>query len=198
MLLVMSDLFCAATLVVARHATASFEEDVFSDEGGTLTHEGRAQAKALGEELVDRRIASIWSSDFARAVQTAEIAAARLGVPVNTRRTLREVYVGDLMGEPFDNDRIEAVVRQWQEGDLEAAFPGGESGHDVVRRHRRALEDIADQHRGETVLVVGHERALSVTIPVLGGLPLDWARDQRWANAGTVTVERDADGWRVS
>jgi broad specificity phosphatase PhoE len=193
----LSDLFCPATLVLARHATAEFVEGVFSDEGGTLTHAGRSEAQALAESLVDRRVGAVWSSDFARAVQTAEIVAARLGVAVTTRRSLREVHVGSLMGEPFDQDRIDAVSQHWHEGDLSAAFPGGESGNDVVERHRGQLEEIADQYRGETVLVVGHETALSIAVPALGGLALDWARDQRWANAGTVTVEHDADGWRV-
>lgn len=193
----MSDLFCPARLVLARHATAEFVEDVFSDEGGSLTQEGRAEARALAESLANERVAAVWSSDFARAVQTAEIVAARLGVMVTTRKALREVYVGDLMGEPFDQDRIDAVSEVWRGGNLTAAFAGGESGGDVVARHRALLEEVADQHRGETVLVVGHETALSITVPALGGLPLDWARDQRWANAGTVTLEHDADGWRV-
>ncbi len=193
----MSDLFCPATLVLARHATAEFVEDVFSDEGGSLTPGGRAEAAALAESVADRRIAAVWSSDFARAVQTAEIVAARLGVAVTTRPSLREVHVGDLVGEPFDQARIDAVSRHWHEGDLTAAFPGGDSGTDIVARHRDQLEEIADQYRGETVLVVGHETALSIVVPVLAGLSPDWARDQRWANAGTVTMEHDADGWRL-
>lgn len=193
----MSDLFCPATLVLARHASAEFLDDVFSDEGGSLTRAGRAQAQALAESLTDRRVAAVWSSDYARAVQTAEIVAARLGVAVTTRKALREVFVGALMGEPFDQKRIDEVAQHWHEGDLAAGFPGGESGADVVDRHRRQLEEIADQHRGETVLVVGHETALSVTVPALSGLPLDWARDERWANAGTVAIEHDADGWQV-
>ena len=42
---------CPATLVVARHADAEYVDTVFSDEGGTLTAVGRAQASALAEEL---------------------------------------------------------------------------------------------------------------------------------------------------
>ena len=76
----MSDLFCAATLVVARHGQAAYDvPDVASDDGGWLTPDGRQQARALGESLRDRRIASVWCSDMTRAVQTAEIAAGVLG-----------------------------------------------------------------------------------------------------------------------
>ena len=52
-----SDLHCPATLVVARHAKAAFVETWFSDEGGSLTSEGRAQAAELAESLRERRIA---------------------------------------------------------------------------------------------------------------------------------------------
>ena len=75
----MSDLMCAARLVVARHGDASYVESYFSDEGGSLTPEGRAQALALATALAGERVAHVWTSDTSRAVQTAEIAAARLG-----------------------------------------------------------------------------------------------------------------------
>ena len=48
----MSDLFCSATLVLARHAKAAFVEDWFSDEGGSLTPAGRIQAHRLAEACV--------------------------------------------------------------------------------------------------------------------------------------------------
>ncbi len=77
-----SQLHCPATFVVARHAEAEFVETWFSDEGGSLTSTGRAQARRLGESLAGRRIAGVWTSDASRAVQTGEIAAAVLGVRV--------------------------------------------------------------------------------------------------------------------
>src|ERR1700750_1807227 len=104
-----SDLHCPATLVVARHAKAAFVESWFSDEGGSLTSQGRVQAAELADSLRGRRIAAVWCSDASRAVQTAEIAAARLGgIPVTARKSLREVFIGDLLGQAFDYGRIEA------------------------------------------------------------------------------------------
>ena len=131
-----SDLHCPATLVVARHAKAAFVETWFSDEGGSLTSEGRAQAMALAESLHGRRVAAVWCSDASRAVQTAEIAGAHLGVGVTACKSLREVFIGTLMGQPFDYGRIEAVCEQWYAGTLDARFEEGESGADVVARHR--------------------------------------------------------------
>jgi broad specificity phosphatase PhoE len=190
-----SDLHCPATLVVARHAKAAFVEDWFSDEGGSLTSDGRAQARELADSLAGRRIAAVWCSDASRAVQTAEIAAARLGVAVSARKSLREVFIGTLMEEPFDYGRIEDVCEKWYAGSLEARFEDGESGAEVVARHREQFEEIADLHRGETVLVVGHQTALGIVVPTLAGLTVAWARDNELANTESIELEHDADGW---
>ncbi len=192
----MSDLFCSATLVLARHAKAAFVEDWFSDEGGSLTPAGRIQAHGLADSLEGRRVASIFSSDLSRAVQTAEIVAARLGVAVTARKSLREVFIGSLLGEGFDYSRIAAVADRWYDGSLDARFEGGESGTDVVARHREQFEEIADLHRGETVLVVGHECALGIVVPTLAqNLTPAWARDNDLANTESVELENDAAGW---
>jgi probable phosphoglycerate mutase len=191
-----SDLHCPATLVVARHAKASFVESWFSDEGGSLTVEGRAQAAELGDSLSGRRVAAVWCSDASRAVQTAEIAAARLGVPVTARKALREVFIGDLLGQAFDYGRVEAVCEQWYAGSTEVRFENGESGQDVLDRHRETFEEIADLHRGETVLVVGHQTALGFVVPQLvPGLSVQWARAHELANTESIELENDADGW---
>lgn len=194
-----SSLMCPATLVVARHGRAEYQDTVFSDEGGTLTSDGRAQAVALAEEVAHLRVAHVWCSDAARAVQTAEIAAARLGVGVTTRRSLREVDVGDLVGRPFSNDAVCEVTDRWFHGDLSAAFPGGESGHQVVARYAAALAEIADLHRGETVVVVGHENAMSIALPSLARNVTPTVPDRRrlehceWAQ-----LVMDDDDWALT
>jgi broad specificity phosphatase PhoE len=194
----LSDLFCAATLVLARHAQAAFVEDWFSDEGGSLTPQGRQQAAALGDALQGRRVAGIFSSDSSRAVQTAEIVAARLGVAVTACKSLREVAIGSLIGEPFDLRHLEAVSEQWWSGSLDAGFQGGETGAEVIERHRRQFEEIADLHRGETVLVVGHQTALRVVVPHLArNLTPSWARDHQLDSTETLELQGDADGWEL-
>jgi broad specificity phosphatase PhoE len=193
-----STLQCEATLVVARHADAAYVETFFSDEGGALTLEGRRQAAALADALRGRRIAHVWCSDSSRCVQTAEIAASRLGVGVTPRKALREVYVGELTGEPFSLAAIEKITDQWLDGDLAARFPGGESGEDVVARHREELGAIADLHRGETVLVVAHQTAAGFALPVLTGrLSRAWCAEHQLRNGEAAELVVDADDWQL-
>jgi broad specificity phosphatase PhoE len=194
-----SSLMCPATLVVARHGDAEYVDTVFSDEGGTLTAAGRKQAADLAEHLLDRRIAHVWCSDAARAVQTAEIVAGRLGVAVTTRKNLREVDVGDLAGQPFSADAVSAVTDRWFTGDLATAFPGGESGHDVIARYAEALGEIADLHRGETVVVVGHEHAASISLPSLArNVSLSAADRHGLDNCECAELVVDSDDWALT
>lgn len=188
----MSDLQCAARVLVARHAEAAFVEDVFSDEGGSLTSTGRQQAEELAGRVASARVRAIWCSDSSRSVQTAEIVAARLGVPVTVRKTLREVHVGELAGETFDKDRLRELADRWRAGDLDAAFPGGETGREVLERYRAQLEEIADVHRGESVLVIAHETALGLVVPALAGHA---AVIEEWDNTAVLELSGDADGW---
>lgn len=196
-----SDLHCPATVLLARHGHASYVETWFSDEGGWLSATGRAQAERLAERVRERRVAQIYASDTSRAAQTAEIVAARIGLDgphaVVARKGLREVFVGDLLGAPFDVARLHEVTERWYAGDLEARWPGGESGTDVVGRYTEELEAIADEHRGETVLVVAHQTAASIALPALCGLPLAVGRTHQLGCGEYAAIEGDADGWRV-
>jgi probable phosphoglycerate mutase len=188
----MTALQCATTLVVARHAEAEYEVDEWADEGGSLTPLGRRQAAALGDALAGRRVAHVWTSTLARAVQTAEIAAARLGVGVTTRSGLREFGVGEHAGKPKDLDPFLDTYLRWLEGDLDARMPGSETGREIADRVGGVLREIADLHPGETVLVVSHGGAIGVGVPTL--CRMDVAQTQL-DNTGSVEVLADADGW---
>lgn len=190
---------CPATLVLARHADAAFAETWFSDEGGSLTTAGRAQATELGAGLRHQRVAAVYCSDTSRAVQTAEIAASRLQVGVTACKSLREVFIGALLGTEFDVTRIRQVSDRWFAGDLGARFPGGESGVEVVERHRTQFAEIADTHRGETVLVIVHQTAAAISLAELADnvSPAE-ARDRQLDNIESLELEGDASGWSLT
>ena len=194
----MSSLMCPATLVVARHGDAEYFEPRFSDEGGFLSADGRAQARAIGLDLTSRKVAHIWSSDTSRAVQTAEIAAHLLGVGVTTTPALREVDIGALRGQAFDIEAITQVTERWFDGDLDAAFDGGESGHQVVARYARILGEIVDQHPGETVLVIAHQTAAGIALPSIAAqVTPNYAEHHLLENGQSAELVADADSWQL-
>ncbi|GCD88343.1 histidine phosphatase family protein [Nocardioides sp. LS1] len=194
----MSSLQCPARILVARHGEAEYETALISDDGGSLTALGRTQARALGERLVDERVSRVWTSSLSRAVQTAEIAASVLGTDVVVREGLREYAVGSLAGSgEHESAYFAEVFRQWAEGDDSAAIAGGDRIGDTVARVQGVLEAIADEHRGETVLVVSHGGAILATVPQLVGMPRTAGLGVSLANCGVIELEVDADGWRL-
>ena len=192
----MSDLQCAARVFVARHGQAVYESELLSDAGGWLSPLGRDQARALAERLAPERISRVWTSDMARAVQTGEIVAAALGADVVVRTGLREFGVGHAAGTTGDPDPFAETFAAWLDGDLAARIPGGESGEDVVQRYTAVLEEIADAHRGESVLVVSHGGVMCMALSAVArNLALSHSRDVPIPNCGVVALEGDADGW---
>ena len=108
-----------------------------------LNDHGRDQARVLAEELAaGTPIELVYSSDLARARETAEIVAARLYLELVLERDLREIDVGSRQG------------RTWMEIDDGRAWDG-ESREDHSLRIVVALKRIAGSYGGP-VLVVTH------------------------------------------
>jgi broad specificity phosphatase PhoE len=193
-----TDLQCPATLIVVRHAEATYDNlGIASDDGGWLTDLGRQQAAELARQLGDRRVAAIWCSDMSRAVQTAEIVSAALGgLPVRVRRGLREASVGGLAGQPVEV--FDSFYFPWLDGQLDKGAPAGETGEEVLRRMTAELQAAADLFRGETVLIVSHGGAISLTLPRLAhNVPFDYARNRPLPNCGRCELDVDGDGWTL-
>lgn len=188
----MSTLQCPTTIILARHAEAEYEDANWSDVGGSLTARGRLQARELATSLRDRRIAHVWCSSYARAVQTGEIAAALLGVGATTREGLREFLVGDFAGTTLADDPFVPFFKPWLDGDLSVRVPGGESGEELRDRFRAVMQEIADRHPGETVLAIAHGGIIRSMVPELFRMA---ATPARIANCGTIELRLDADDW---
>ncbi len=141
----------------------------------------------------------MWCSPLSRAVQTAEITACDLGVDVVVREALREYGVGALAGTDADESEvIGPVFGAWAAGDDTATIEGGEAIADIVARMTRVLDDIADQHQGEAVVVVSHGGVIMATVPELLGQPRLSAWDHVLPGGGFIALDRDGEGWRLN
>lgn len=112
---------------------------------------GQRQALAAVEAVGPVEV--VVASDLARALQTATIVAAALGVgPVDIDPRLRETDAGEWTG--LTRDEIEAAWPGWlAEGRRPPAF---EPQAHVAERARHALADVQARHPGRRVLVVAH------------------------------------------
>jgi broad specificity phosphatase PhoE len=166
------------TLLLVRHGETDWNRDGrWQGHSDTeLNDVGRDQARRLAGQLDDVDV--IYSSDLVRARETAEIVGARLGMPVRLDRRLRERSFGAWEG--LTGAEIEARFadqhRLWQSGDgfgAEDAEP-----FDVfASRVQSFVQDVLDQHPGETLLVVAHGGSIRVIHAFASGL--DYVRDHR-------------------
>lgn len=160
------------TLLLARHGETDWNSERrwqgHSDQ--PLNDRGREQARALAAELAERTIDALYSSDLLRAHDTAQIAAAELGLEVQVDPGLREVDVGTWSG--LAHPEIEASdpdgFRRWQEGGK--GWERGESYEQMGERVVGAVLAIAARHAGETVLLVTHGGSIRACRAAAAGL----------------------------
>lgn len=150
----------------------------------SLSELGRSQARFVGSVLAARGLAfaGAWSSDLARAAETAALLADALGLgAVIHDPRLREADVGEWEG--LTSDEIE---RAWP-GYLEARRrpPGFEPFDAVVARVVPALHAIAEAAAGPA-LVVAHSGVIRTIVHHLGHV------DTRVPNLGGIWLSVDA------
>jgi broad specificity phosphatase PhoE len=151
-------------LLLVRHGETDWNADgrLQGQTDRPLSDFGRTQAHKLAEELAAEKLEAIYSSDLARARETAEIVAGHFGLPVSFDPDLREKDWGTWEGlTAVERDRVEFV---------------GESTEAHEKRILRALRRISEAHPdGGSVLVVTHggsmrrvqTAALGMALPVV-------------------------------
>ena len=148
----MASLAVVTELILARHGETDWnlERRVQGHTDRPLNETGRAQARKLADALADERVDAIYSSDLARAYETALEVAARKRLAVHALPELRERSFGTWEGLTDEEvlDRFpEARTGPW--GD-------GETSEELSQRVLAALRKIAVDHPDGSVLVVTH------------------------------------------
>ncbi len=186
-------------LLIARHGDAEYPvHGVITDDGGWLTDKGRDQVKTLATSLVASGITAVYTSTMNRAEQSGALAAEILDVPVHHVPGLQEYAAGDFQGLPYGDPKAQAVFDGWLAGDLAQGFPGGETGEEVVRRYRDALDDVADRVGPQRALVFSHGGVMSLAIPRLSSnVRDDLAKERFLPNCVPAEVDVVRDHWQV-
>jgi broad specificity phosphatase PhoE len=109
-----------------------------------LNARGREQARALAREVAGLGIAALYTSQLARARETAEIVGRELGIEPLVDERLAESNRGDWEGrllEEIQREQPEAW-EAWMRAGEGFRFPGGEALADHCARVGAALDDV--------------------------------------------------------
>jgi probable phosphoglycerate mutase len=123
--------------------------------------------------------AALYSSDLARAFNTAAQIGAALALPITQDRRLRERHFGDFEGKTWaDIDQHSPEVsRKWRERDPQwRPGEGAESLLDLQARVMGVINDIASKHLGEQIVIVSHGGVMDIL--------------HRWATGQGLQIQR--------
>ena len=182
------------TLVLLRHGQTDWnvQDRAQGHTDVPLNDAGRAQAAAAAPYLAAMRPARLWSSDLARARQTAAYLARATGLEPVLDARLREYDVGARAGltKPEFAEKFPDEYAAWLAEDESLLVPGEETTPQVRARVAAGLGDcLAALSPGETGVVVIHGACLKVGLMSLLGWPWEQSSSLRGVdNCGWAIV----------
>lgn len=134
-----------------------------------LCEEGYRQAELVGKRLAGLGIEKLYSSDYLRAVKTAETANRFLNLEHVIRPEFREISFGDMEGlsDEVIAERYAGFKLRQARMEEDLPYPGGECAGDVINRVMPVMLEIAKSGL-DRVAVVTHGGVIrSVTAGIL-------------------------------
>ncbi|MEO7019056.1 MAG: histidine phosphatase family protein [Ktedonobacteraceae bacterium] len=156
-----------------------------------LSTTGEVQATQLASVLTPLPIAAIYSSPLQRAHHTAEAIATPHQLAVQVTPELREcnfgVWEGLSRAEVLAQSVEDAARLHAWEQDATTAPPGGESFAAMQQRVRTFVEQLAEQHAGQTLVLVSHVGPIKVLLAAALEAPLS-ASFRIFLDPATISV----------
>ena len=156
-----------------------------------LSPRGMAQAERLARRLEREGIASVLSSDLARAVATADYLRRATRAPVRYDPLLQERNFGDIRGTPYAELGFDMFASDY-------APPNGESWavfHARVDRAWALMQEAAASAKGN-LAVVTHGLVCRSLVGRHLILPDGQEAPERWENTALTIIDYPAP-WRV-
>ena len=161
-------------LILVRHS----EPEIQSDKPASiwrLSERGRDKAMLLVDELRGFSPASIWCSQEPKAIETAQILADALNVPVQIIDGLEEHHRSNVPYFPTQADFERAIEQFFCEQDK--LVLGDETAQQALERFAAAIDRIIATDNAETPIVVTHGTVMTLyTASVSGVEPMRFWR----------------------
>ncbi len=126
-----------------------------------LTPKGKKQAEGGAKKLKHGKVDAIYSSQFRRAKETAEIIAEEFNLPVTEEARINEYHIGPV----YEGKTITEFHDHWGDRSkrVNDAPPGGETWMDIRTRMFKFLHELDAKHEGKTFVIVTHADPILVT-----------------------------------
>jgi len=154
-------------LIIVRHGESEGNtKEIFAGVTDVpLTEKGMEQARKTAEHILENyNIDKIYSSPLKRAYNTAVPVSKKLGLEIEKREKLMEIYGGEWEAVRFaDLSELYAEdYRIWMEDQCNAVCTGGESVKELYDRIYKEVLSIAQENEGKCVLITTHATPVKV------------------------------------
>lgn len=139
-----------------------------------LSDTGREQAERAAERIgALKKVAAVYASPLERTRETAAPIAKATGLRVRRDRGLLECDFGEWTGRELKELMKLPEWKVVQNRPSLFRFPRGESFAEMQLRITTALQRLAAQHRGETIVAVSHADPIKAAVADAAGAHLD-------------------------
>jgi broad specificity phosphatase PhoE len=165
-----------------------------------LTETGVEQARMLTRSLSGLQVERIYSSPVMRAVQTAQILADCLRVPLQITEALREWSVGIYEGttDPVGWELHRQVQDLWFcHQQFDSKMPGGESFRDIQARFIPFIEGLVSDGRNSdrSIILVAHGGLYLAMLPtIFKNVDCAFTRQHGFPYTAYAVAETRSDG----
>lgn len=189
-------------IYLVRHAEAegNLYRRIQGQYDSLITDNGYRQIAALAHRFEKVRVDAVYSSDLFRTRTTAKAVYQPKGLPLTTRKTLREVAMGAWEDKTW-GEVIRDDSQQWQwfnTTDRRWGVEKSDTFQTLRDRISTAIRQIVHNHPGETVAVVSHGTAIRCALAVFQGLSIEESASLPHSdNTAVSLLEFEGDQVRV-
>jgi len=161
-----------------------------------LTDLGRQQVQRLADRLATIPFSAFYCSPIPRAIESAHILAARLGIDVVVSSAIAEYDMGICEGRSDDASwrQYWALRQAWLRHEWDARIEGGESFNDMRARFLPFIDQLRAGARDENVLLLGHGGTFICMLPLLmSNVDSSFAEQHGLDHTDAIVAQLDAE-----
>lgn len=188
-------------LILVRHGETDWNASLrYQGPDVPLNAQGRLQVRKAGERIKQYGAVALYTSDMARAAESAAIIGQVTNLTPRAFPELREIDVGQWEGLTPEElyRRYPEHMREYERDPARTVRLGGESYAQLQIRALRALNMIHEAHQAdETVVAVSHGGTIRALLCHVIGLDLAHF-GRMWIDNGSLTELRlRGNSWRL-
>lgn len=186
-------------LIFIRHGqSVANKERIFAGwYDAPLTDLGIEQAKLTGAYIAKNyKVDVVYSSDLARAEQTANEFCKITGHKMILSEKLREIHAGEWEGNSYEvlPIKYKKEFYVWQHDIGHAVCTGGESIKDLYKRANDFVNEIIKDNEGKTIAIFSHATVIRVVTTKVLGYNYEGTTKVEWTPNASVSIFEEKEG----